>query len=77
MPIFRIFPYLQTTLLFILGDALQCYECTYNKLDSSFGVLDFVLSAFEKISDEHCLLKTEEDKHTMAIKNCPRKKFTS
>ena len=71
------FPYLQTALLFILGAALQCYECTYNKLDSSLGVLDFILSAFEKISDGHCLLKTEEDKHTIAIKNCPSKKFTS
>ena len=42
-------------------------------MDSSFRPLDFVLKAFEKISDEHCKLEKEEDYHAIVIKNCPSK----
>ena len=52
---------------------MQCYTCTYNQLDSSNSALDFVLSAFQAISDEHCKLENENDYHEIAIRNCPSK----
>ncbi len=55
----------------VSGEGLQCYTCTYNRLLSDNDYLNFVLKAFNSISNEHCKLLNPDDKFHVAIRTCP------
>ncbi|KAK2187445.1 hypothetical protein NP493_165g04037 [Ridgeia piscesae] len=50
---------------------LDCYRCTYLKLETSNAALGYVLKAFSKLSSDHCKLEKDEDLHEVNKRTCP------
>jgi len=55
-----------------MGWTLECYRCTYNELDTSHEILDWIFEKYKSVvSDTSCKLEREEDYYKAHVRECP------